>query len=118
VDPAPLPDITDYLFKFKSLAQYPGCFHFIEREKNLISLADLGITISDARNTIMQLTYSNYCGGPEEDRDRPGQTIWKFGCSLGGDDVYIKLSGNFSYNIAKCISFHKADGPLFYPYSC
>lgn len=109
-------EIKDFLFKFKFFAQNFECFSVIERDKYLQSLAELGISSSQARNVILQLTYKNYSSGPEPDLDYPGHNVWKFGYNLDGEEIYIKLSDDFSRNIAKCISFHKADFVISYPY--
>ena len=109
-------EINDFLFKFKFFAQIPGQFSFVERHKNLQALADLGITQVEALNAILQLTYRNYSSGPEPDRDYYGRKVWIFGYSLEGEEIYIKLADDLSYNIAKCISFHKADFTIAYPY--
>ena len=109
-------DISDFLYKFKFFAQVPGCFSFIERDKNMQSLADLGITIPQTINIILRLTYKNCSGGPEIDSDYPDHNVWEFGYNLDGEELYIKLSDNSSCNVAKCISFHKADFAISYPY--
>lgn len=109
-------EINDFLFKFKFFAQIIGQFSFVSRHKNLQSLADLGITQTEALNTILQLTYRNYSSGPEPDRDFDNRKVWKFGYLLVGDEIYIKLADDLSHNIAKCISFHKADFTITYPY--
>jgi len=54
--------------------------------------------------------------GPEKDRDRKRGNIWEFGAEIDNEEVYIKLSDDFSRNIAKCISFHKAEFKISYPY--
>lgn len=109
-------EISAFLYKFKFFAQVPGCFVFVERDKNMQSLAELGITIPQAKNTILQLAYTNYSSGPEDDRDYPGRKVWVFGDHIDAEEVYIKLSNDLSSNIAKCISFHKADCEIIYPY--
>ena len=109
-------EINQFLFKFKFFAQNFECFSFIERDKNLQSLAELGITSCQAINIILQLTYKNYSDGPEPDVNYPGHNVWKFGYNLDAEEIYIKLSDDFGSNIAKCISFHKADFIISYPY--
>ena len=109
-------EIKNFLFKFKFFAQNLECFSVIERDKNLQSLAELGIFSYQAVNIILKLTYKNYSSGPEPDVDYPKHNVWKFGYNLDGEQIYIKLTDDFSCNIAKCISFHKADFVISYPY--
>ena len=109
-------DITDFLFKFKFFAQDLSKFIFVERDKNIKAIAELGITIAQTQATILDLTYINYIAGPDVDEGYPDHNVWKFGYNLNTDELYIKLSDNFNYNIAKCISFHKADFVISYPY--
>ncbi len=109
-------EISDFLFKFKFFAQIPGSFSFIETPKNMRDLTELGLTTTHALNTILQLTDINYSSGPEDDRDYPGKKVWKFGDDINSEEIYIKLSNDLSHNIAKCISFHKSEHRLIYPY--
>ena len=109
-------DINNFLFQFKFFAQITGQFTFLERYKNMQALAQLGISIEQALNVILGLTYKNYIRGPVTDSDYPDRNIWEFGCVLDGKEIYIKLSDNLSHNFAKCISFHEADFSISYPY--
>ena len=107
-------EIVAFLRNFKRLAQ--SNFIFIQRKKNLDSISQLGIKISQVKSIIMQLTYENYHKGPERDKDRKKGNIWEFGVIIDHEEVYVKLSDDFSHNIAKCISFHKAEFKISYPY--
>ena len=64
----------------------------------------------------MNLTYENYHRGPEKDRDRKKNSVWIFGAEVDNEEIYIKLSDDFNCDIAKCISFHKAESKINYPY--
>ncbi len=110
------PQIEGFLYSFKFLAQNFTQFHFVERGENMQSLAELGITIPQAINTIIKLTPQNYSVGPEKDDYFPKNNIWIFGSDIDDEEIYIKLSDNFKHNIAKCISFHKSTGRINYPY--
>jgi len=107
-------EITDFLKNFKKTAQ--NKFELIPRKLNLDFISHLGITIRQAKNMIMQLTYENYYNGPEKDRDRQKGNIWEFGADIDNEGVYIKLSDDLSSNIAKCLSFHKPEFKITYPY--
>ena len=113
---ARLDDVKTFLLEFKFFAQHPDNFTLISRKKNLDSLALLGLTARQVRRSILQLTVKNYSEGPNVDRDRKDANIWVFGMKINDEEVYIKLSDNFSSNVAKCISFHKAEYAMNYPY--
>ena len=42
--------------------------------------------------------------------------MWDFGYNMDNEEVYIKLSDDFNHSVAKCISFHKPDFVIVYPY--
>lgn len=107
-------EITDFLKKFKYFL--PQGFIFVPRKKNLDTVSYLGITIPYVKTIFSQLTYKNYVNGPKKDKDRHGNAIWEFGIHIQGEEIYIKLSDDFGFNKAKCISFHVADYPIKYPY--
>ena len=91
-------------------------FTFIPRRSNIDTLARLGITVKHARQIIVQLTYKDYYRGPARDRGGPEFNVWEFGKEINGDQLYIKLSDDFAYDYAKCISFHIAEYEIKYPY--
>ena len=84
-----------------------GHFDFVPRRKNMMSLAEYGLLVTDAREEIQSLAVSDYYSGPEHDRDRPGH-IWVFKKTIGGTVFYIKLKIDDLKDIKrlKCISFH------------
>ena len=111
---ASIQEITDFLKKFKHVLTQG--FIIIPRNDYKLTCSYLGITISDVKDTISQLTYKDYSNGPEKDKDRPGNMIWEFGVRMHGEDIYIKLSDDFNFNIAKCLSFHIAAYPIKLPH--
>jgi DNA-directed RNA polymerase subunit N (RpoN/RPB10) len=105
-----------FLKEFKQLVQEGGLY-VVNRLDHQKSLADLGLTRKACRIEILGLSVTDYCKGPQADKDRPGD-IWVFGKEIGGREVYIKLkiAQVGSKKIAKCISFHAAEQPLYYPF--
>lgn len=91
--------------------------HFVDRREHRDSLLKLGITKKGCNEEILSLSVSDYCSGPEKDKDRPGE-VWVFGKTIAAKEVYIKLKiyGGKVEKKAKCISFHIAEHPLHYPY--
>ena len=79
-------------------------------------MAEMGIKSPQIQSIILELTQKNYCEGPKSDSKYPNHNVWIFGYDFDEIEIYVKLSDNFSHNIAKCISFHKSKYPLSYPY--
>lgn len=105
-----------FLKNFKEIVTDGRGLDFVNRQENLKSLLDLGLTRKNAEHEILGLSVSDYCSGPEPDQDRGG-SMWMFGKTIGAKEVYIKLkiAGVGDVKIAKCISFHVAKYPLCYP---
>ncbi len=103
-----------FLFQFKEFAQ--DNFKFVERDKSLDSIACLGITIQQAKEEILGLTYEDYCKGPLPDVGTKGGELWEFGKTIEGKEIFIRLKVVSQYKMAKCQSFHTAEQPLQYPY--
>ena len=111
----------DILYFLRDLKECIGEDRFFatDRAKNQEALIELSLTDRNREDEIFSLTLANYCSGPEPDRDRPTRYIWIFGKEIDEFEVYIKLQ-MFTENgidYAKCISFHKADSPLNYPFT-
>ena len=105
--------VTLFLILFKEFAQKK--FVFVPRDKSLDSIARLGITLKQAKQEVMELTYENYCRGPVPDTLRGGE-LWEFGRQIEGKEIFIRLKVVLQYDMAKCQSFHVAEQPLQYPY--
>ena len=108
--------IADFLKTFKSFAARPNGWSLIPRKKNLESIVEMGITIQQVKAAILNLKVTDYCSGPDVDRDREGIHLWIFGAKINAEEIYIKLSDDFRGNQAKCLSFHKAEFPLKKPF--
>ena len=113
-----LPQLKSALFlkEFKQLVQEGGLY-VVNRLDQQKSLAELGLTKEACKIEILGLSVTDYCKGPQPDKDRPGD-IWVFGKEIAEREVYIKLkiAQTGSHKIAKCISFHTAEQPLYYPF--
>jgi len=115
---AQIEEIKKFLDKAKSLMK-SGDFDFVPRKKNMDSIKETGLTIRHVKEIIMDLTCKNYYRGPSVDvgSNRQG-FIWEFGYDIEGTDFYIKLKieqrGEKEYLV--CLSFHKSEQPIIYPY--
>jgi hypothetical protein len=106
--------VTLFLFQFKEFAQKN--FSFAKRDESLNTTAHLGITIPQAKQEILGLTYENYYRGPIPDKDRKGEEFWEFGKTICGKQVFIKLKTVSKHSVAICFSFHIPQERIEYPY--
>jgi len=111
-------EIEKFLNKSKSLIK-SGAFDFVPRKKNMDSIKEAGLTIKHVKEIILELNYKNYYRGPDNDIGsyRKG-VVWEFGYNIDGTDFYIKLKieQRGDKECLVCLSFHKAEQPLYYPY--
>lgn len=101
-------DIVAFLSEAKHLISI-GSFDFVPRRKNMRDLANLGITVQDAKNDIFSLQVRHYYSGPEADHDSSRQgNIWVFKKRDYNEIIYIKLKivRENNRNVLKCLSFH------------
>ena len=106
--------VTLFLMLFKELSQ--NAFTFAERKKSLDTMAHLGITIKQAKEEILGLTYQDYYRGPIPDTSSKGGEYWEFGKTICGGQVFIKLKADSKHGVAICFSFHIPDKTIEYPY--
>ena len=103
-------DIANYLSRIKSLLS-EGKYDFVPR-KNMQSLAQHGLTITDAKDEIFGLVAGDYYKGPKQDldRNRPGD-IWEFKKEIDGARFYIKVKivQENGRDVLKCLGFHEDD---------
>ncbi len=90
-------------------------FVFRDREKNLATLASLGITRKHAESLVMGLKPEDYVSGPEADHNNPGRDVWVFGLEALGREVYVKLQVFVDPDCCVCVSFHEPEHPMHYP---
>jgi hypothetical protein len=112
---------------------YNHIIHFLEDFKNLVlerkyfvknhiknkeALIDLGLTANQREEILLSLSADDYCQGPKPDTLNSG-VYWVFGKKIDGAEVYIKLkiveAAREEYAI--CLSFHKSESPLRYPFA-
>ena len=86
------------------------------RNKNSQALLSLEITPNKRREIIESLQEEDYSQGPLDDTLYGIASMWVFGRSVKGTEVYIKISlGNFNSQVI-CISFHDAENTMNYPF--
>jgi hypothetical protein len=111
----PLPSktlIKDFLTEFKEIAQEHG-IDVIPTEKNRRETSMLGLLPNERSNIIMDLRLENYSEGPLRDDDGSPGDIYIFGSEYQRQLIYIKLKID---GLAKCLSFHRAEKPMSFPF--
>lgn len=98
-------ETRDFLRTFKR-ALTQGNWEIVQRRADYAHNTQMGATA--IKQILLTLTPRDWIAGPEEDRDRPGELLWKF----HKDDaevpnLYIKLKLTSSGR-AKVISFHQS----------
>ena len=90
-----------------------GGIYIVSRDKNREGIAELGITLAQAREILKGLGAEDHYKGPESDHDpsKEGE-LWFFKKTIGQKVAYIKVKvgqreGRF---YAKCLSFHPWEG--------
>ena len=80
-------EVSSFLKAFKEIASVKG-INVIPRQINNHALKELGLTKANRADIILSLTPTNFCSGPEADRDRPGE-LWFFGKTIENREIYI-----------------------------
>ncbi len=87
-----------------------------DRGKNTQALAELEITPAYRENVIRNITVSDYSEGPVKDTLNKYGEMWVFGKDVKKKEVYIKIALGHPDSATICISFHKAEHPVVYPF--
>ncbi len=106
--------VTLFLSQFKEFAQ--NVFSFYQRQESLDTITRLGITIPQAKQEILGLTYEDYYRGPIPDTGPKGGEYWEFGKIICSQEIFIKLKTVSKYRVAVCFSFHIPEEKIEYPY--
>lgn len=107
--------IDAFLQDFKVKANIWGVIFRNDRQKNTQTLADLEISVNDAKVVLADLSPEDYSEGPLPETFYGGSEMWVFGKAIKGREVYIKITLGLPSNPTICISFHLAEYPMTYP---
>lgn len=106
--------MDEYLNRFKAKASIWGIV-YLDRDKNLEAVKQLGITAAQRDEIIMGLATEDYVetlppmmAGMQEP--------WVFGKLYELVELYIKITMGYPDSNTVCISFHKAEYPLNYAF--
>ena len=110
--------LINFLRDFKSLI-HEDKIQIIERKITLDTLATLGYTQKDLKNILLALTVEDYYAGPKTDQYKPLDHYWELGVVINDKEYYIKvkIAQTSRDELAVCLSFHKSEWPLTFPYS-
>lgn len=87
-----------------------------DRGKNAEALAELEITPIYRETIIKEITSEDYSEGPIIDTLNTYGEMWVFGKDVKRKEVYIKIALGHPNSATICISFHKAEHPIKYPF--
>lgn len=108
--------VKSFLQELKQVIKIWGII-FSNRPKNSVQyLSDLGITAKMREEIILNLDVEDYSEGPLEETQQGGVEMWVFGKVIKGQPVYIKLTISKITQQAICISFHKAEHVMLFPF--
>lgn len=88
---------------------------FAERQRCQETMRMLGINEIVAKSIIKTLDaadFSKYF----DDNTQWGCDLWAFGKDINSEEVYIKIGLGLPNRQSVCVSFHKADFPIQYPF--
>lgn len=88
---------------------------FAERQRCQETMRMLGINEKVAKSIIKTLEatdFSKYF----DDTTQWGCDLWAFGKDIKGEEIYIKIGLGMQDRQTVCVSFHKADFKIQYPF--
>nr|MBQ5604249.1 type II toxin-antitoxin system MqsR family toxin [Bacteroidales bacterium] len=109
-------EVQKFLYQFHEKCQVYDIVFRDDRGKNLQTLAELGITANYRLTVIKSIKVEDYSEGPIVDALNKYGDMWVFGKDIKGNEVYIKISLGQPNNRTLCISFHKAEYKMQYPF--
>jgi hypothetical protein len=90
---------------------------FIRRENYPQTLLDLEISAEDRLKCILSLEAKDYYRGPSPDpANAEAGDVWEFGTNVKNNEVYIKIKIGMFNKPVICLSFHKAESEITYPF--
>ena len=112
--------VRDFLQSIKETIANPVAdqgWVLVPRPENKECILQLGFKYQDISETLLDLSVEDYCEGPCQDRDQPGD-LWVFGKVIENKAIYIKIKlASFGpLRIVRVISFHFADYTLDHPF--
>ena len=109
-------DVARFLRRFKEKMKFWDLVFLDDRGKNAQTLADLELRPNDRKKVIEELELIDYSQGPFPENWFGSREMWVFGKQVKGYEIYIKITIGLEGSGTICISFHKAEFPMKYPF--
>ncbi len=109
-------EVESFLAAFHTKVKVFGIIFRDDRAKNRNALFDLDISGLERSEVIKNIEADDYSEGPITDELNNGTEMWVFGKDINGIEVYIKITMGGINGRTVCISFHRADYPMKYPF--
>jgi len=109
-------EVEKFLKKFHNKLKIYDIIFRDDRGKNTQALAELDITPNYRLKVIETKTVEDYSEGPIINTLNKCGDLWVFGKDVKGKEVYIKIALGMENNRTICISFHKAEYKMMYPF--
>ncbi len=109
-------EVEHFLSDFKTKMKFFQIIFWDDRGKNAQALLDLEISPGKRKEIIDKLTLEDYYQGPLEEQISGMAPLWVFGKNAKETEVYIKISMGRENSPTICISFHKAEYKMNYPF--
>ncbi|MCW3116852.1 MAG: toxin [Chitinophagaceae bacterium] len=109
-------EVEQFLNEFKVKM---GVFNILfrdQRMKNTQTLLDLEMSWQMRKKTIESLIVEDFCEGPLDDTLYGIASMWVFGKYIKELEIYVKISMGRPNGSVLCISFHKAEHKMTYPF--
>lgn len=113
---ASIEQIEEFLTNFKVKLEIWGLIFRSDRGKNTQTLIDLEMSVLQVKEILHELELEDFSEGPYEEKLYGNAEMWVFGKEVKSAEIYIKISMGMSSAQVICISFHKAEHPMIYPY--
>jgi hypothetical protein len=108
-------EVIRFLADFKVKLDTWGIIFRDDRGKNFQTLLDLELSYNTRIQLLKDLKKEEYSAGPLEDKLYGKASMWVFGKTVKGKEMYIKVTlGSASAKVI-CISFHTSAHPMNYP---
>lgn len=109
-------DVEIFLKEFKINLKIFGVVFLDNRGSNFQTLADLDIRPIEREYVLEKLMVRDYSEGPLDENQHGGIEMWVFGVMFKSQEIYIKITLGVKNCNVICISFHKAEYPMNYPF--
>lgn len=109
-------DVERFLKRFKEKMKFWDIVFLDDRGKNAQALADLELRPTFRKKIIEDLDIVDFSQGPLPENWFGSREMWVFGKHVKGNEIYIKITMGQEGSGTICISFHKAEYPMKYPF--